>query len=310
MSIRSILLLGALAAAAAAPSTAAAATTVAADPAAQQVTALDGTVVWVSGAFGDQVLMQHTADGATARVAGSPAARSYPSIDLGHDARGRLVLTYKRCATPSDCVTRRDDLQGHRTSIGGIARRGCTVTTAPAMWRASVAYGLSCQDRSLGGLWVKTTGRSARHLPRPADARRYGALFLEDVDLRASQVAAVTSDIYAYAFTETITGKGMRAVLAAASEGESDEHVRGVSVGAGGTVWALTNAEHVGDPNLAIVRRVTAGCDDWQTLANDPGPQQEEGYRATALAVDGSHLYLIDPQTGIVRHDYAADRPC
>jgi hypothetical protein len=306
--LRSILLLGAIVVAAAAPSTAAATTTVAADPAAQRVSALDGAVVWVSGTFGTQVLMQRTPDGTVARVGGAPQAHSYASIDLGHDARGRLVLTYKRCTTLSSCVVRRDDLHRHRASVGGIARRGCTVTTAPAMWRASVAYGLSCKDRALSGLWVKTTGRSARHLPRPADAKRYGALFVEAVDLRGTEVAAVTSDIYAYAFRQTITGTGMRAVLVAASEGESDEHVRGLALGAGGTMWALTDQTHTGDPNQAVIRRVAASCDDWQTLAN--ATEQDEGFHATGLAVDGGDVYLIDPQAGIVRHAYAADRAC
>ena len=50
------------------PATASAADTlVVPDPAAQQITALDGTVVWVSGKFGHQKLMQR-----------SPTARSPP----------------------------------------------------------------------------------------------------------------------------------------------------------------------------------------------------------------------------------------
>jgi hypothetical protein len=178
------------------------------------------------------------------------------------------------------------------------------------MWRASVAYGLSCKDRSLGGLWVKTAGRSARHLPRPADAKRYGSLAMAAVDLRGDRVAALSADIYEYAFTETIAGTGMRAVLAAASEGESDEHVRGLALGTGGTLWALTDAEHTGDPNEAIIRRVAAGCDDWQTLANPAGPDEESSYRATGLAVDGADVYVIEPGSGISRHEYVADRSC
>ena len=71
----------------AAPAAAHADTTVAADPAAQDVDALDGTVVWVSGAFGSQRLMQGTAAG-TAPVAGAPVATAYRSLDLGRDARG------------------------------------------------------------------------------------------------------------------------------------------------------------------------------------------------------------------------------
>ena len=59
--------------AATAATAAAADTLVAADPAAQQLTALDGTIVWVSGAFGHQTLMQRAPDGTIAPV------RTHPS---------------------------------------------------------------------------------------------------------------------------------------------------------------------------------------------------------------------------------------
>ncbi len=54
---------------------AAADTVVAPDPAAEQVTALGGTLVWVSGDFGEQKLMQRDSNG-IAGVQGAPAARS------------------------------------------------------------------------------------------------------------------------------------------------------------------------------------------------------------------------------------------
>ncbi|MDQ3850458.1 MAG: hypothetical protein M3296_07585, partial [Actinomycetota bacterium] len=82
----------ALVAALAAPG-AAADTAVAPDPAARQLTALDGTLVWVSGPPNSQVLMQRTAAG-IAPVPGAPPARFYRSIDLGRDRSGALVLTY------------------------------------------------------------------------------------------------------------------------------------------------------------------------------------------------------------------------
>ena len=94
----------------AAPAGAHADTTVASDPAAQDVDALDGTVVWVSGRFGSQRLMQKT-DAGVAPVAGAPVATAYRSIDLGRDAQGGVVLTYLRCRTASSCVARQDDLR-------------------------------------------------------------------------------------------------------------------------------------------------------------------------------------------------------
>src|SRR3954454_15941252 len=63
------------------------AATIAADPTASEVTALDGTVVWVSGPAGAQTLMRRDAAG-TQPVQGAPTARFYRSIDLGHDRAG------------------------------------------------------------------------------------------------------------------------------------------------------------------------------------------------------------------------------
>src|SRR4051812_37670019 len=97
-----LLITAALTIAALAPAgTSAADTTIAADPAADEVSALDGKVVWVSGKSGHQVLKG---------VQGPPEAKAYRSVDLGRDARGKLVLTYLRCRTFSHCTAFRDDL--------------------------------------------------------------------------------------------------------------------------------------------------------------------------------------------------------
>jgi hypothetical protein len=92
-----------LAAGLATPATAFAADSGAPFPLARQVTALDGTIVWVTGELGRQTLMRRTPDGAIASVAGSPVARSYGSIDLGRDRDGRLLLTYLRCDAATPC---------------------------------------------------------------------------------------------------------------------------------------------------------------------------------------------------------------
>jgi hypothetical protein len=305
---RTMLFLGA-AAALAAPAAAAAGTTVAPDPAARSVTALDGAVVWVSGAYGAEKLM-YTTPGGPARVPRAPAAKSYSSIDLGLDAKGRLVLTYLRCKSAGRCTALRDDLHGHRASIRGLTPAHCALSTAPAMWRTRVAYGLGCTSGS-SGLYVKTGSGAPRRLPRPHDAVKFGSREIGWVDLRGTRVGAVAADIYEYAFSQTVTGTGRRDFLAAASEGDSDEHVVGLSVGPGGALWALVDAEHVGDPNQAVIYRLkTGGCLEYESLANPPGPDQETGYRATGLAVDGSSLFLTAPPTGIVSHTFASKQPC
>ena len=296
----------------AAPCPALADTTVAADPAAGQVAALDGTVVWVSGEFGAQVLMHRSAAGIT-RVAGAPTARSYRSLDLGRDAAGDLVLTYQRCATTRRCVIRRDDLQGRRRSVPLPAPARCTPNTAPALWRDRAAYGLLCRtaggraDDARSGLYVFTRGGTPRRLPLPRDAVRFGISDIAAVDLRGTRVAAVAADIYEYVFSETVSGRDLRSFLAAASEGDSDEHAVGLALGSGGVLWALVDAEHAGDPNLAIIHRRGPQCLQSERVET---PAEPGGFRYGDLAVDGDALYLVAPGTGIVTHAFAPERAC
>jgi hypothetical protein len=284
-------------AAAIAPAARAADQVVAADPAAQAVTALDGKLVWVSGKAGSQALLGM-------QVAPRPA-KAYRSIDLGRRADGKLVLTYLRCRTFSHCTAYRDDMKGHRSVFKGLARPGCALSTAPAVWGRHLAYGLGCRKQGRSGLYV-----DGRRLPLPKDAKKYGADEITSVDLRGNRVAAIASDIYEYAFSQTLAGRQRHAFLAAASEGDSDEHALGLALGAGNRLWALTDAEHAGDPNEAVIYRRTGGCLEYERLANLPGPDQESGYRASDLAVDGATLYLVVPGTGIVAHAFTPVRAC
>src|SRR4051794_6240446 len=179
MPLRVLLAAAAVLALAPAAAARAADTTVVADPAAEQVAALGGTLVWVSGKFGSQTLMQRLGDGSAAQVPGTPTARSYPSIDLGRNVEGDVVLTYLQCRTPSHCTALRDDLGGHHH---GIHRpRGCQWATVPAIWRARTAYGLACRRSVRSGLFVKKVGSPARRLRRPKDAVKFGSDFISAV---------------------------------------------------------------------------------------------------------------------------------
>ena len=105
------------------PATASAADTlVVPDPAAQQITALDGAVAWVSGTFGNQTLMLRTSDGTISAVKGAPASRNYRSIDLGRSRSNTLVLTYLRCDRGRPCKPISDDLAGHRATFAKLTR--------------------------------------------------------------------------------------------------------------------------------------------------------------------------------------------
>jgi hypothetical protein len=308
-------LLVALAAAFTAP-LAHAATTVVADPAAQDVTALDGTIVWVSGAVGSQKLMQHDPTG-DRPVIGAPPAYAYRSIDLGRDRDGKLALSYVRCSRPSACVVRRDDLLGHRASFKGLEPARCGLTTAPALWRTTIAYGLLCHkrgslvfDAARSGLYVKVDGQSARRLPLPRAATQVGATSITHIDVRGSRVAAVAADIYAFAFSETTRGTAMQTARVATSEGDGDERVVGLALGTTSTLWALTDSSYAGDPNSARISRLATDCLTWQTLTNPPGPTEADGYPANALAADGVKLYVVVAGTGIVAHTFAPQVGC
>lgn len=294
------------AAALAAPATASAADVlVAPDSAAQQVTALDGTIVWVTGRFGSQKLMQRAPDGTISAVEGAPRSRSYPSIDLGRDSDGKLLLTYKRCDTASSCKVLWNDLDGRRATFRNLTLPGCTLSTTASQWRTNVAYGQFCRrngkaDNSRTGLYVKAKGKAPRQLPRPKDAIRFGARAIEAVDLRGSRVAALAADIYEYAFSESLSGKDVRSIFAAASEGDSGADARGVALGTGGTLWTLTDAEHLDDPKESIIFRLAGTCERRENIQT---PSTGD-YAATGIAVDGSTLYLIVPGAGIVTHDF------
>ena len=308
---RTLTFLLALGATAAAPAAALAADTVVVPGAeASRMTALDGTLVWTTGAFPNQTLMRRGPDGAVAPVTGAPVA-TYRSIDLGHDGSGRLVLTYIRCAGTRDCKAYSDDLVGRRASYKRLAPAGCQLTAAPARWNSRVAYGLACTKASRSGLFVRRGSAAPKRLALPKDAVRFGATHIAWVDLRGTIVGAGATDVYAYAFSQTVNATQLRSDFVAASEGDSDERIAGQSLGSGGILWTLVDAAHADDPNLAIVSRIAgAGCDEFERLGNAPGPAQADRYRAEALAVDGRTIYLSAPGIGIVTHAFTPSRPC
>ena len=283
---------------------------VAPDPAAQQLTALDGTIVWVSGPFGSQRLFKRTPDGTISPVAGAPLARSYRSIDLGKDSDGNLRLTYLRCDTTSSCKSLWNDLDGRRATFRNLEPPRCRISTAVSQWRTRVAYGLSCSgsqaNQKRTGLDVKNGSRARVRLPRPKDAVRFGVRFIESVDLRGTRVAAVASDIFEYSFSQTVGGSDMRSFLAAASEGESEASARGLAIQSASTHWTLTVSEHTGDPNEALLLRQQGDCVQRERLISPPGAPQEQ-FEATDVAVDGETLYLIRPGSGIVSHTFTPD---
>jgi hypothetical protein len=280
------------------------------------MTALDGTIVWVSGAFPNQSLMQRGPDGVVAPVQGAPTA-TYQSIDLGHDGNGQLVLTYLRCTGTHGCIAISDDLAGHRVSFKHLTPTRCALSAAPSRWGSRVAYGLSCDrlhgkphvhDSKRSGLFVRKGSATAKRLRLPKDAMKFNIDNVSRVDLRGTIVGAAVSDIYSYAFAQTVNATHLRFSFAAASEGESEENIVGQSLGSGGLLWTLVDGIHTGDPNQARISRLESGdCADSETLES---PAETEDFRAEGLAVDGSTIYLYVPGTGIVTHTFSATFTC
>ena len=277
------------------------------------MTALDGTLVWASGAFGAQVLMRSTG-GRVTRVEGAPQADAYGSIDLGRDARGRLVLTYARCLSGS-CTMLRDDLRGHRQAFRGWEPAGCRLSTAPVLWRARAAYGLSCvtptgeADAQRSGLYVRRRWGLARPLPLPAEAVAFGIRDISATDLRSRRAAGVAAEGYAFAFSVGIDGRGLRSFWAAVTEGDTQQTVEGLALGAEGVLWTLVVSE--GSDGLeTLIYRLDDSCLAVERLIAQPDPNSQSAPPAIDLAVDGPLLLLLAPGRGIVAHAFMPQQPC
>jgi hypothetical protein len=297
---------------------AASAETIAADPAATAVTALDGVVVWVSGET-RQTLMQRSADGTIAPVAGTTEAVGYRSIDLGRDAKGKLVLTYERCSLRPKCVAVRDDLAGHRSTFKDLVPANCALSTAPAVWGTRIAYGVACFTRKNGekiadnrrtGLYVRTGSGAPKRLATPKLATKVGAYDVTSVDLRGKNVVALYADIAHVAVLERVNGATPVAFRTGASEGDTDQRTIGLALAGTTRLFALTTSFYAGDPAQTVLHRQTSACRDYQTLTAPAGPDSENDYPAVDIAADGDVVYLVDPDVGIVTHTYTPSVGC
>ena len=310
---RHLILLAALAALAVpAAASAAADTPVVNDPAATEITALDSTIVWVTKGTSGKVLMQKTGNEAPKRVATAPAAKIYSDIDLGHDAHGKLALTYFRCSSFSKCTAYQDNLKGHRSSFKKLKLSHCKLSTAPAVWGKRTAAGFDCtknkrNDTKRSGLYVKT-GTKLKRLKLPHDAVKFDTTHVTSVDIKGTRIGAIVQDIYTYTFSESVNGNAIRSAMTADQEGDDDGFTVGLSVN-GSPTWALTTFAHAGDPNQSELLRMTPpSCT--QLDITKKASESDEGFPYTDMSVDGSKVYLLVPGSGIVRHTFAPDKAC
>jgi hypothetical protein len=282
----------------------------------QSLAALDGTVVQIAGDAPSHTLMVRRPGGAFSPLPGAPQAL-YRAIDLGHDARGRLVLTYIRCSDNTNCVAYSDDLAGHRVSFKHLAPKRCSLTSDPARWGSRVAYALTCtkphgkpgvRDASRSGLYVSNSGGAARRLSTPHGK----AAYVDRVDLRGTTIGAVAPGNRSYAFSQTVTGKHMRTNLITDNQGETDDYtILGMALGGRGAVWSLVvDSEEEGRiVNEPISRLGATSCE----VEDLPVAVDMDTYQpmvpVRAIAVDADTLYLAT-HAGVVAHAFSPDGGC
>jgi hypothetical protein len=288
---------------------------------APRMTALDGVVVWITGSGSSGKLMQRTAGGTIRPVKGAPVG-SYRSIDLGRDAKGKLVLTYLRCTTSTRCNASSDDLHGRRTPFKHLVPNRCALTAAPAVWRDRVAYGLSCsrlhgkagvRDAARSGLFVRKGSGAAKHAGLTARARKDERRADTGlwVDLRGTHIAGSTAGAdFLGAYTQRLDGKNLRFAGYGWMPGVDHLSLEGLSLGASGVLWTLYHDDEEGPET--IINRLGLSCndpgsDDFQILANLARPA---GYAAESIAVDGGMVYVYVRGTGIVTHTYVPALAC
>lgn len=287
---------------AAVPSNAAADMLIAPDPQASEVTALDGTVVWVTAPTERRRTLMRRTSGQIAPVNGAPLAADYRSIDLGHDEHNKLVLTYVRCDPYSKCKAYRDDLRGHRASFRGLTPTGCSLTAAPAMWRTTIGFGLSCikqgkEDVRRSGLYVKNGSGTPRRLSQPQLSGR------GSVDVRGSRVAAVEWS-NGIAVVQDTNGTNRRSYRVGLTEGDTQSQVHGLALATTETVWTLTTTESLAPQKLSTISRLTGPCIESENISSATGQSM---FPVIDIAVDGKALYLLVPGTGVTTHSFAAN---
>ncbi|MEA2418781.1 MAG: hypothetical protein QOE60_987 [Thermoleophilaceae bacterium] len=280
---------------------------------ADQVTALDGTIVWAEGSQ----LMKRSPSGVIAPVPGAPLT-SYSGIDLGRNAQGRVVLTYLRCTTVTKCDPYLDDLVGNTVALTGLAPRRCVLANAPSIWGSKMAYMLRCfklkgrpgvPDATRSGLFVRIGFGAPRRLWLPDGTSRFDPNSPPRVDLRGTIVGAVVGARNKLAITQTIDATRQRvARVATQADGQ---YVTGMALDGSGVLWTVTQG-YVGDgedsyaTDDVISRLGAATCADSESI-----PSEGSTIRAAqAIAVDGATIYLTTTHSGIVSHVFMPTFTC
>ena len=286
------------------------------DVGSQVMSALDGRVVKITGAGPNHTLTLRRRDGSVQAVPGAPA-RPYRAVDLGHDASGKLVLTYIRCDDGVHCKAYVDDLTGNRRSFQSLTPAGCRLSSVPSRWRTRTAYGLLCDkpggppdvlDERRSGLFVRTGSGTPKRLLAPAGTARR----VDRVDLRATIVGAVAPSNESRAFTQTVDRAQLRSMKITDNQGETDDwQTQSMALGSNARLWTLVvESQEEGDVvTQRISRRGPRTCEvEAIPVVVDPNTHTA-AIPFTALAVDANTLY-VDTPNGITPRAFTPAAAC
>lgn len=284
------------------------------DNGADQITALDGTIVWSNGSR----LMRRSPSGTIAPVPGAPLT-SHRGIDLGRNAEGDVVLTYLRCTTVTRCDPYVDDLAGNSVALKHLAPKRCVLATAPSVWASKLAYFLRCfklrgpsnvPDAKRSGLFLRVGSGAPRRLWMPDGTTRFDLNSPPRIDLRGRTVGAVVGKRNKLAITQAIDARQQRVARVATQGNGGAQIVTGMALDSSGVLWTVTQGwtgegEDAHATDDVISRLGSATCADSESI-----PIKGHTSFAQAIAVDGARMYLTTMDYGIVRHVFRPTFTC
>lgn len=273
-----------------------------ADPAVVSIAAQGGILAWTRvGPDGRWILMARSSG--IAAALGIPASRPGALSDLaaGRDARGRVFLTYVRCAgstaRPSCSPRIFSFVTGERRARVLPTLRPCSAMNAWRAWRTTTAvsgYGAGCPR---GALIVRDGARSRRlaipRMTRTDPGLPWRAERITLADLRGDRFSAVIGvGTAAWVWIGRISNPRDEVVYTrAGSEGDCAVDASGAQLAGAWAYWTVSSTCAAAGEAAWLVRAPTrrdAACE---------GHRQSVALEAAArgLAVDGAAIYYAAP---------------
>jgi hypothetical protein len=195
--------------------------------------------------------------------------------DLGRDARGALVVTYRRCGRGNVCVMRERAISGTRaTTVESPQVRGCSPERASRHVRvvAVVLGGRSCPVRARG-VWTKREGR-------PWHRARGSAAASGDLDAYDSDVAWVERRGPLLRLRVSRGGRPATAFEDDAGLAGDTSFVTSVRLARGGVMWSVAPTDR--GTTMLLSRRFDR--EDCRTHGRFPTGRDGSGHLAPEAA--------------------------